>query len=1592
MNKFCNGEVNQNRYFQYLLSIMILVILLVNNVNPAIAHIAVEPSQIRQFDNILSADISWSCITTPPDNYPVASYWGEPVQSTYRHQIMGRATYLKKLGSYHLGEDIEASANELVKSVTDGVVACTGLISDFGHVVMVQSLLPGTRQHITVIYGHMRSTGLATIGTLVKKGDNIGVIGTSSENGGYSEHLHVGIRVGHYAPIREDGWKTSHWGYIPLSDPQEFSYWRALSDYINNPPAPEKYWQAKTKVENILIPWWQTVSVCTSKRVKVYIDEKLILYTSSLDGNNPHSHVVKWLGFGGHNIKILVYDVPGASFDHVSLTAWPARPICAAESEMIPVYPDDPIPVQNTTPPPGSISDSATVTALSIPDGTLVSPNENLTKTWQLKNDSAFSWGIGYKLVFTSGEQMGAPGETDIPTTAPNQTVDLSISITSPTTSGEHTGYFQLRNPQGTYFGPKISVKINVRSASSKIIVLSADPVSPADTGTVRFTVKVEGIANFRAMRLMVDGQQQGEHAGPEYTFTWNTSGFAGGAHNIAIEATDQTDLSWIRPEVRSMSYTLLGTAASPNLKPNAPTLTNPYDWHVYYSGNTAQLCAEANGDPDGDEISAYYFDIYGSAQLWNSGWSASHCVTTGALGPYNYKWHVKVRDSRGAESDWSADRNFTLVNPALSITDLSFQPQDGNSEVVKIRACTSGQAGIGITMRVDVNDANDGSANGQWHRIKELSVPCFNDTDAPLWQTLEAGGNYGDGSHLVRVEAHGLNTGWNGAAVREAVYTLPHRRPSGFSLVSPVSASGNTSDPVFLNSPSITFQWGQALRATNYTLSVSTSPNPAGASNPLFRQTFDSNTTQFTVVFDQNYPVLYWQVRATNDKGSMDTGSQLIGIDVNSPVCSIQPLTTISYENNFQVIWSGSDTPSGIRSFDIQYLDSTRGEWSDWLTSVPNSKTFELFIGQAGHSYGFRCRAMDNAGNIGEYPEEADQTVKIDPAARPPEAWWQATYATKRNITIQNNMPGSVLPANYPVKVVFTSGTSPSAADVYNASLSVNKCDDLRIVYANTTELNRYIKKCAPDEIEIWYRTMGTIPGGGTSMVYQMYLGNPSATTPPGDAAQIWYPYKESDTSNLYLFQEGGGSTAYDNSGNGRNCSINPSVQWGAGKWGSALVFNRANNGDMVSLTCGSPYPLSAFTVEFWYKPNIDTDGRIAGQLGPSGQLSWLVSIESDRMKFERWCTGCGGQARGNISFRNSLYYNKWNYLALTFDGSNVVKFYVNGILDNTVTLDGSGMATYNIPLSIGSVEGMGQGKYYIGAFRLSKSVKTDFYPGTFANITNEPSFAVGTIVLPPSVGTPDLAIVSLNAYPDPSGGILVEAVIKNQGTLSTNNGFFTDLYLDHLPAGAGDYSGSLQFWVNDPIPAGGMMTLTTVITDLSQIGLNALIPGEEKRGTLYVQTDSTGALTETDKANNITSGTEVCVVAPDAFEGDETSATAHLLGANQLHNLDRPNDEDWVKLDAKQGQTYTIQTSSLGPNADTYLYLYGPDGTTLLASNDDFGGSLSSQIEWTAPADDTYYLQIKQWNPSSGGCGTGYTIGAGGIQPAVFLPVIVR
>lgn len=116
------------------------------------------------------------------------------------------------------------------------------------------------------------------------------------------------------------------------------------------------------------------------------------------------------------------------------------------------------------------------VSDLDVPDGKVFAPGASFTKTWRVKNVGTCTWTTSYKLVFVSGEQMGAAAtEFNLKSTInPNTTVDISIDLKAPTTNGNYRGYWQFKNSSGATFGlgsanQPFWVEINVKEGTTSV-------------------------------------------------------------------------------------------------------------------------------------------------------------------------------------------------------------------------------------------------------------------------------------------------------------------------------------------------------------------------------------------------------------------------------------------------------------------------------------------------------------------------------------------------------------------------------------------------------------------------------------------------------------------------------------------------------------------------------------------------------------------------------------------------------------------------------------------------------------------------------------------------------------------------------------------------------------------------------------------------------------------------------------------------------------------------------------------------------------------------------------------------------------------
>ena len=183
------------------------------------AEVRVAPGE-QDFVDVESAQAEFSAATADWWSYPVSGW------SVSQHFGVWRSGY-----GYHLGDDVLKPAYTVVRNARWGYVRHVGLHTGYGWVVIIESPRewePSTdprtwRNPVCQVYGHLRYDSYlvatkAKLNRLVDRGWVVGRLGTSYENGGWTPHLHYGIRKGCYTT----SWV--YWGYTTSSAVRESWY------------------------------------------------------------------------------------------------------------------------------------------------------------------------------------------------------------------------------------------------------------------------------------------------------------------------------------------------------------------------------------------------------------------------------------------------------------------------------------------------------------------------------------------------------------------------------------------------------------------------------------------------------------------------------------------------------------------------------------------------------------------------------------------------------------------------------------------------------------------------------------------------------------------------------------------------------------------------------------------------------------------------------------------------------------------------------------------------------------------------------------------------------------------------------------------------------------------------------------------------------------------------------------------------------------------------------------------------------------------------------------------------------------------------
>ena len=137
----------------------------------------------------------------------------------------------------------------------------------------------------------------------------------------------------------------------------------------------------------------------------------------------------------------------------------PAVTVASSPGTLVPSVTLPPVPTTlppTVAPTPIPIPcDRAKFVTETIPDGTLFAPGTTFAKTWTLQNNGSCTWNTNDRLIFVTGDGMGAPaGGTNLPSSvAPGGTIVVSVTLTVPLDVRNYQGNFMLQNASGARFG-----------------------------------------------------------------------------------------------------------------------------------------------------------------------------------------------------------------------------------------------------------------------------------------------------------------------------------------------------------------------------------------------------------------------------------------------------------------------------------------------------------------------------------------------------------------------------------------------------------------------------------------------------------------------------------------------------------------------------------------------------------------------------------------------------------------------------------------------------------------------------------------------------------------------------------------------------------------------------------------------------------------------------------------------------------------------------------------------------------------------------------------------------------------------------------
>ncbi|MGM5480185.1 MAG: hypothetical protein ACQESC_01875, partial [Nanobdellota archaeon] len=367
------------------------------------------------------------------------------------------------------------------------------------------------------------------------------------------------------------------------------------------------------------------------------------------------------------------------------------------------------------------------------------------------------------------------------------------------------------------------------------------------------------------------------------------------------------------------------------------------------YIDITGSSCVDADSNcADDDMTLRWNSDIAGTASDWDYKLHTyHHDAVFNGLGYTDLGVWVKIDNSAPSTS---------FSSPAISSWhdgDFSISTSDSDSRS-GLSSCS---------YRVD--DGNDGTYDTTWQ-----SRTC----GSSFTQTVGPSGECSvEGSDECKVQLRAVdNVGITTDVTR--TFSIDYSAPT--TTANPTNRSwDNTSISVDITAS----DGGSGVDSIEYCWTTSASCTPSTSVTGNSTTVTQSSTGSWTLCHRALDNQLH--IGSTTCDGDYN-------IDLVDPASSVDSLPSYTGSTFWTVSWTGSDSHSGIDSYDLQY-QKNGGSWTDCVVdyTLGSYQSFPSGCSPApsvsdGDTFAFRSRAKDVAGNVESYPAGADASTTVDTSA----------------------------------------------------------------------------------------------------------------------------------------------------------------------------------------------------------------------------------------------------------------------------------------------------------------------------------------------------------------------------------------------------------------------------------------------------------------------------------------------------------------------------------------------------------------------------------------------------------------------------------